>query len=168
MEEHVLLNSESSDKRELVTKNQFIILNFLTFNLYSVWWMYKSWNFFKEKESSDIMPAMRALFSLFFLYGLFEKIKAFAKGNGYSKDYSSGLLFIGLIVLGICAYLPEPFMLLTFISFICFTPAVEALNFGITESNDGEEQTSYNTRQIVLLVLGSILWVLVLMGLFAA
>jgi len=35
----------------------FIFLSIITLGLYSVWWIYKAWRFFQQKEMIDIMPA---------------------------------------------------------------------------------------------------------------
>ena len=51
------------------------ILCFLTLTLYNYWWVYKVWLFFKEKEKSDINPALRTIFSTIFLIPLFYKVE---------------------------------------------------------------------------------------------
>lgn len=166
MEEEILLNAHATENLKLVTKSQFIILNFLTFNLYSVWWHYKTWHYFRKKESSDIMPAMRAIFGIFFLYALFKKIKGFAISKGYTKSYSSGLLFIGFLFLVLCSYLPEPAYILAFVAVICYAPVIDAFNFSVTSNNDGEIQTMFSIRQLVLIILGGLIWILALIGLY--
>lgn len=40
----------------------FTVLFITSFGLYGLWWMYKSWKLFNDKDKIDIMPAMRTLF----------------------------------------------------------------------------------------------------------
>ena len=77
------------EEKELVSVNNFIILFFLTMGLYGAWWMYKAWRYFKKIDNSDIMPAMRTIFSIFYLYGLMQRIQEFAHSKGYNQSYSS-------------------------------------------------------------------------------
>jgi len=168
MEEQVALESEYSDKKILLTTNQFIFLSLVTFGLYPIWWTYKSWKIFQARDSYDISPAWRTVFSIIFLYGLFERIKSFAQRTGYEKDYVSGLLFFGVIVFNLLANLPDPYFLVGLGVVLCFIPPFQALNYAIENSRDYEvdQQIGFNSRQTVLIVIGSILWFGVLLALF--
>ncbi|MGV8830221.1 MAG: hypothetical protein ACWA6U_18090 [Breznakibacter sp.] len=148
--------------------NKFVILFIITFGLYGIWWIYKSWQFFKDKEKTDIMPAIRALFSIFFLIPLFNKISRFAKVNGYNQAYSSVLLFFGFWIFNLLGNLPEPYFLIALFSIICLIPPFKALNFAVDYCDDFKviNQENFNGRQIFLLIAGSIFWILVLIGLF--
>lgn len=163
--------NELSEEREVIETlnvNKFILLNVLTLGLYGIWWMYKSWRFFKEKDKLDIMPAMRAIFAIFFTHSLFEKILKYANSKGFPDTYSSSGLFIGFILLNFMSRLPDPFWLVSIFAFLCLIPPFKALNYAIEQSDDYQviEQTSFNNRQMVLIVLGAIFWILILVGLF--
>jgi hypothetical protein len=153
---------------EVLDTNKFLLLYFLSFGLYGIWWMYKSWRFFKEKESSDILPAARAIFSIFFLYSLLDKIKDFARANGFTKDYSSIGLFIAFVVLNLLSRLPDPYWFVSFAACFCFVQPLNALNFAIENSNiyRAKKETGFNNRQTVLMVLGILFWILVVIGTF--
>ncbi|MEH6763239.1 MAG: hypothetical protein V7655_01970 [Aequorivita antarctica] len=167
MEETITLNDTETTKIEIVTLQKFVILSIISFGLYAIWWMYKTWKFFKEKDNLDIMPVPRALFAIFFLNGLFDRVQEFAQSKGYKKTFSSIGCFLGVIGLNFAGKLPEPYFLISFLSFLFFLPAVEALNFGIRKSVGYEvrDTESFNARQLILLIVGSIIWILVLMGL---
>lgn len=169
MEETITLNETETEatKIEIVTLQKFIILSIISFGLYPIWWMYKTWKFFKEKDNLDIMPVPRAIFAIFFLNGLFNRIQDFAGSKGYTKTFSSVGCFLGVIGFNFAGKLPEPYFLISFLSFLFFLPGVEALNHGIRNSVafDVRETESFNARQLILLILGGIFWVLVLMGL---
>ena len=171
MEDNDLLDLGFGDQkeRELLSVNNFIILFFLTMGLYGVWWMYKSWRYFREKENLDIMPAMRAIFAIFFLYGLFERIQDLALSRGYTKRYSSSALFVGFVALNLLAQLPDPMWVISTLAFLCLIPPFKAFNFAMTRSDDFRafEKENFNQRQIMLVVIGTFLWFLVIIGLVA-
>ena len=169
MRDQDLLDSGFIDQeeKEILSTNNFIVLFFLTSGIYGIWWMYKSWRFFQQKDNLDIMPAMRAIFAIFFLFGLFERIQEFAQEKGYTKTYSSGLLFIGFIAFNLFAQLPDPMWVISVLGFICLIQPFEAFNYAMMQSEDIRvvEKEGFNERQIVLVILGSIMWIILILGL---
>ena len=145
-------------EKEVVSLNNFIILFFLTMGLYGAWWMYKAWQYFKQKDNLDIMPAMRTIFSIFFLYELMERIQEFAHSKGYSETYSSGSLFIGFVILNLLPQLPGPMWVLSALAFLFLIPPFKAFNFALTKSDGFMERENFNQRQIFLVFMGLMLW----------
>ncbi|MGE0636942.1 MAG: hypothetical protein AB7P01_10920 [Bacteroidia bacterium] len=163
------LNELESDveKQYLISLPKFIILSLVSFGTYPVWWSYKAWRFFQQKDKLDIMPAVRTIFSIFFLYELFTRILHYAHEKNNTKRYSPGGLFAGYIIGNICSRLPDPLWLISLISFVFFIPVFNALNFAKRNSTEFSvvEQDNFNQRQIILLVIGVIFWGLVILGL---
>lgn len=155
---------------EIINVNKFIILCILTLGLYSIWWMYKAWRFFKEKDFLDVLPVMRAIFSIFFLYALFERIKTYANDNGYTESYSSWGLFILYLGINFLNWLPDPFSFLSVFSFVALLAPFRAFNYSIKSSEDFKaiEADGFNSRQVGLIVFGIVFWGLILLGLFAS
>lgn len=168
---HILdLNFSDSNKIKVETVGslKFLLLYFLSLGLYGIWWMYTAWRFFKEKESSDIMPVWRAIFSIFFIYSLFDKILNFAKQNSTGvQGYSSGLLTAAFIILNLCSRLPDPIWLIAFGAAFCFIQPINALNVALKDSDKYEPRDSgMTTGQVIIIIVGSLFWVLILVGLF--
>jgi hypothetical protein len=161
-----LVKNNVVEEQKIISLNKFIFLSIISFGAYEIWWIYKAWRFYKQKEKLDIMPAARALFSIFFLNSLFNKILEFAKEKGYNDNYSPTILFSGFLIGIISGWLPDPFWLISILSFIFFIPPFKALNFAKQNSTDFivSEQLSFSGRQIALIVIGVIFWALVLMG----
>ncbi|CAN0532829.1 unnamed protein product, partial [Scytosiphon promiscuus] len=135
----------------------------------AAWWQYKLWKFFKEKDNLDVIPVARALFSIFFIYSLFEKIKDFSNANGNDADYSSGGLVTGFIILNVLSRLPDPFWLVSLGSFLFLIPPFNAFSYIIKNSDTyhGIERSGLSTRQIILLIVGGLVLLLAILGLFA-
>ncbi len=161
-----LVTNSDNNVQELISINKFIILSIFTCGLYPFWWTYKAWRFFNEKDDLDIIPAARTLFSYIFLSNLFKIILELARNAGYSKTFHPALLHVIYVVIILLSYLPEPYFLISLLSFVIFIQPFQALNFakmnipGIVTI----ERTSFNARQIVLIVIGSLLLLLVLLG----
>jgi len=168
MEEHgYAQGNESLIEHEIISVNKFLLLNVLSFNLYTVWWTYKTWRLIKEKDHSDIEPVWRAIFSIFFLYTMFVQIQEWAHYFDYKKSFSSSLFFVFVILLVPISYLPEPFSYITFLSPLLYIPAVEALNFAVWHDAgfDHFRNDEFNQRQKTLMVCGGLLWLIVIWGL---
>lgn len=168
METNIIPDSIEVDKIEInkLSVNKFVILSIVTLGLYELWWIFKSWRFFQNKEKSDIMPAMRTVFSIFYLIPLFNKILNLAKNNGYKHSYVSVFLFVGLFIANLLALLPTPFFLADLITIVFLIPPFKALNFAVDycEGFTVIKQNAFSKRQIFLLAIGVILWVLVIVG----
>ncbi len=107
-------------KVELIDSNKFIILSLLTFGVYDIWWMFKTWTFFKKDEGLDIMPWARALFMIFFLHSLFDKINLFTAPHVDKNPINSTPLFLGYILFNFLGRLPDPFWLISLLGFFVF------------------------------------------------
>jgi len=164
-----IITSDESTAIEILSTWKFITLSVLSLGLYEIWWIYKAWRFFKERDKLDIIPAARAIFAIFFLYSLFENIQEFSKSKGYLNTFSSVGYFIGFIGLNLAGRLEDPLWLVSFLSVLFLIPALESLNFGIKNSGEYKiiENENFNNRQIGLIVAGGLLWILILIGMFA-
>ena len=155
----------------LISTNKFLILNLLTLNVYSIWWMYKAWVVFRHKENIDVMPAARAIFGLLFMVSLFNRIKNFALECGYQKDFSPIALFLGILVANFIPSflgLDEKYATLSLLAGVLFSAPNEALNFALLNSKEfkAEEEDGFNSRQVFLIIMGIIFWLLYLVTIF--
>lgn len=157
--------NQNGQRVELISINKFVLLFVVTMGLYGAWWMYKSWRFFKIKDRLDIFPEVRAIFAIIFLLSLLDTIRIYAERFGYNRTFSPVLLFFGFILLNISGYLPNPYWLLSLLSFTCLLPAVDALNFAIDKDENYEAvlYPDFNQRQVVLLFAFGTLWAMTIM-----
>jgi hypothetical protein len=163
--ELIEVNSDIEDQY-IISVSKFILLSVISFGLYPLWWTYKAWRFYKQKEKTDIQPALRAIFGIFYLTSLFNKILYSAHEKNYTESYSSGALFAGYFILNVLARLPDPFWMISLLSFAFFILPFKALNFTKLNSSDLTviEQDSFSAKQITLIVFGSLFWILVIYG----
>jgi len=82
-----------------ISLTRLVSLSILTLGLYRTYWFYRNWKAIKKAENRNIWPFWRAIFAVFFLHSLFEKISLSAKSNGYQRLSSHRLLATGYIIL---------------------------------------------------------------------
>jgi hypothetical protein len=166
LDNDILEITNDVDVQQIISLNKFIFLSIISFGTYEIWWIYKAWKFFQQKEKLDIMPAARAIFAIFFLNSLFVKTLELAKEKGYQENYSSISLCVGFFLVNVLSKLPDPFWLISIMSFVFLIPPFKALNFAKQNSDDliVNEQISYSSRQTILVVIGTLFWGLVLFG----
>jgi len=155
---------------QVIEPAKFVILSVMTLGIYPIWWSYKLWRFFKLKDNLDITPVLRAIFSILFLYSLFSRIRNFAEEQGYAKTFSPGWMFTGLLSVSLLSYIPGDFWILGLFSNLFMLPPLNAINYAVEQSGCIRviRHSSLNGRQVILILVGIILWILVLIGRFSA
>jgi hypothetical protein len=158
--------SYSIEPQHIISVNKFILISILTLGLYEIWWIYKAWKFFQQKEKTEIYPAARAILSIIYLRPLFDKILFYSKLKGYDEGYTSISLFAGFFIANLLSKLPDPYWLISVSSVIFLVPPFKALNFAKQNSTEFLviEVTSFSPRQIMLIVIGVIFWGMVFYG----
>ena len=147
-------------------ENQFILLCVLTLGLYAVWWMYKTWRFFDEREGQNLLPALRAILAIFFLPGLLNRILGFAQERGYTESYSPLLLYLGYIILNLTGYLPDPYFFIALTAYLLLLPPYRAF-YSALDLDPGynlQLQDTFNNRQWLLVALGATMWLFIIAG----
>lgn len=167
IDQDIVQNESLIEVQSIISINKFVFLSIITFGLYDLWWTYKAWRFFKQKDNLDIMPAIRTLLAIFFLYSLFNDILNYSKEKGYQQSYSPTFAFVGVLVFNAMGRLPDPYWMISTFTFLFMLGPFNALNYAKQNSDDinVKIQTGFNARQIVLIVLGGLLWGLVIIGL---
>lgn len=143
----------------------FALLSISTFGIYELWWMYRSWKYFKQRENLDIMPASRAIFAYFFMGSLFNKIAYYCSTKQREVTYNSPLLVFAFIVFNVLSKLPDPYWIISVLSFVPLIGPVKELNYYFTGDVKGGEHAKLDTAQKVILGIGAVFWLLIIIGL---
>lgn len=146
------------------SKSLFIILTITTLSLYLVWWNYKTWCYYRDRDKLDIYPAGRTLHAIPFLYSFFRRILKRSKSLGYEKSYSPGILLALYFLSTIVAQLPYGVFpaLLGFV--LGMNPVFDAQRFVLIHDpkTSFEENRILNNRQLLLVILGLTAWAFLL------
>ena len=73
-----ILNRVKSSEPQFfyVSETRFMAMSILSFGIFNSYWMYKNWQFLKNRDNLDIMPFWRGIFGIFFIHSLLNKIEA--------------------------------------------------------------------------------------------
>lgn len=154
------------EDQKLITTTQYILLSIATFGLYAIWWIYKEWRFFRDKECLDIYPAVRALLLVLFIHSLSTRILDYAKSFGYTKSYNPTVILCLMVFFNLTVRLPDPLFMISFVWILVLVPVIKASNFGKLQDSsfNSEYQSSFSGKQFILLIAGGIFWFLVIIG----
>ena len=48
------LRNDDVEEQKIINLNKFIFLSIISFGAYEIWWIYKAWRFYQQKEQLDI------------------------------------------------------------------------------------------------------------------
>ena len=155
---------------KIQTPANFLLLCFLTLGLYAFWWNYKTWKFFEERENLDIYPVARAIFGVFYIHTLLQKVNSLAIEKGADSVNSSSnatlYIIIGIITRAISKF-PEPYgvfaLIIPFYAFLI--PSVNQLNFFWIAEAPFTTRHTMSSGAIIAAIIGGILLTLTLIGL---
>lgn len=144
---------------------KLFVLSICTLGLYQVYWFYKNWKLIKERESSDIFPAPRAIFGVLYCYQCFKKIRDFDSSGSVTTSLAAGPLAAGWIVTTLLHKLPAPYWLVSFFAVGFLIPVqiyINQVNTAVCPNHNHNSHFSF--WNWVVVVFGSIIFVLALIG----
>ena len=139
----------------------------VTFGVYQIYWFYRHWSLIRGRDRSDIMPAMRAFFSIFFAYSLFKRIEEDGKDYGVPESLAVVSLTVAFVVLQISSRLPDPWWLLFFLNVAVIGVVQQYANkVNLAAAPEHERNESYSGWNWFGIVVGGLFFCLMLIGLF--
>ena len=154
---------------------KLVLLSICTFGIYEIYWHYKNWKAIRDQAGENVSPFWRAWFCIFTCYGLFKRIKVAILNKGHNVAYSAGQLATLYIVMNLFGragsrYDNQIANLLWVISFFTVIPlvvvqkAINSYNASIDASYKIND--NFNWKSITVIVLGGILLILSILGIF--
>lgn len=83
----------------VVSKRKFLLLFLMTQGWYLLYWFYRNWKLYRAATGTQVMPKVRAIFAIFFVYSLFTRIDRhiYASGRLYSW-YPRGIALVFIVL----------------------------------------------------------------------
>jgi hypothetical protein len=150
-----------------VSRAKLIVMSLATLGFYRVYWFYQHWHRQRERTQEDLSPFWRTVFSIFFAYDLFTRLRDEAGRNGIAPRYRAGWAAAGYIVPSLMFRLPDPWWLVTLLSvvpLVAVQGTANALNAAITPGADRNGRLS--ALNVTVVVLGGVLWLLLLLAFY--
>ena len=145
------------------------LMSLTTFGLYELYWFYRNWRFIRWREKSHISPFWRAFFGVLWTFSLGNRFRDDAKAQNISVTLPVVALGILYLILSLTSSLPDPYWLLSLLSFLPLLPFDYAAR-RLTGNGQLVEPTAgrYSGWNIAWLAIGSLFLVLIFAGTFLA
>ena len=160
----------------IVSKRKFLLLAILTFGSYFLYWFYAHWKYQQDTHNENIWPAARGIFSIFFVYSLYQRITDELENRQVTYRWSSGVLAWVYIIFSVIGSILDRldyrsdtsnltlFSLLTLIPTIwSVLQAQKAANLACADP-EGTQNNRLTWVNWIWIVIGSIIWVALLVN----
>lgn len=152
-----------------VSLTKLVIMSICTLSLYEIYWFYRNWHCVKVREGSNISPASRSIFGIFYCYQCFGRIRKFEIEKNGKSSLLAGPLAAGWIVTSLLWKLPDPYWWVSMFAFVFFIPVQAHANRLNSQASPSHNQnSSISGWNWVAVVLGGILLLLAFAGTFFA
>jgi hypothetical protein len=151
-----------------VSTTKLLVMSLCTVTIYHVYWFYQNWARIKRRKGVSMLPALRAVFAVFFCYQLFAEVRDYDRRSGNSASLAAGTLAIGWIVSTVFWRLPDPYWLVALGATLFMLPVqsrANAINAVVAPGHDPNFRfTAWNW---VAVVLGGAVLLLAIVGTLA-
>ncbi len=173
------LATEASDRFYIVSGVKFLLLYLLTMGLYGLYWDYKQWALIKRATRGDEWPVMRAIFSVFFQHSLNAEIDQSLRRQQIAFDWNHNARATAVVIVMLVASISGRMsnrefggLAVDLISVAC-VPLLAVLRLQVQRAAnaacgdpDGRGNSQFTAANIIWFVIGSLFWLLVLVGIF--
>lgn len=164
------LNQDSANEKEfyVVSKKKFLVLYFGTGGIYALYWFYRQWRGYKRARGKKILPVMRAIFSVIFVYPLFKKIQQGIEEKGVEYKWPfvvAAVVYIISDLLGWASMFAPVGTLFYYLSLLLLPisawPLFQAQKAANLACDDigGLSNASFTSANALWLVIGAFIWV---------
>lgn len=120
---------------------RFVVMYLMTLGLYSVYWVYKSWNFIKKRDGSNIWPFWRGVFTPVWILGLAQDIEK-TEGIDPKKSRAAGIAAAFFLLFLAENKLPDPYWMIGLLAVI----PLGMLNHSVLQANRAQLGASFRPR----------------------
>jgi hypothetical protein len=145
---------------------KLVLMIFATLGFYQIFWLYQHWRLVKTRDRSDIWPVPRAIFSVFFCYSLFKRVRDDGVARQLSGPPAAGALATAWILCSIAWRLPGSVAFLGMISWVVVVPIQAYANrINAQAAPNAPRNDRLTWLNWIAVGLAAIFWILVVVGL---
>lgn len=153
--------------------SRFILLSIVSGGMYEAYWIYKNWQYVKERDHLEFSPFWRGFFGLFYCHSLLRRIHEDQQARRYVQpSFSPGGLTTGWVLLRLAANFgdratgfAETLICCLIPAYLFLLPVQKHLNAVARKQNPKQPYYGWSAGHIVCLVWGACLWSMILFGL---
>ncbi len=166
-----------------VSEGKLITLYVVSFGLYGIYWFQQNWKRQQPMMDKKIYPVWRAIFSIFFTHSLFRRIDQQASHLPTQHKFNSGVLatfFVATIVVStvidrltmnsdaVQNMMSQTLIVISLVLFLLSTYPLSKAQATVNRINNdmlGYLNHKYSIWNYALIIIGSVFWLLLAMGL---
>jgi hypothetical protein len=170
--------TSSDDRFYVVSTRKLLILYFMTLGFYLRYWNYKNWALHNKATDEGVWPIPRTIFSVFFQHSLFRNV-ADHDATGERSPWDAGKYATLMVVLMIASnilwrlsgkglawpYVDIGVLLLLLPTGLLLKKVQAEINARCGDAS-GASNASFSAANIIWCVLGVLVWLLALAGVF--
>jgi hypothetical protein len=123
--------------------------------MYELFWCYRQWKQERDRTGESLSPFWRAFFALIWAFSLFERIHRRAMSNRVAADWSPNALAIGFLALTVSWRLPDPYWLVSVLTFLPLVPVQRTINaLNTAAAPEADRNVRFSRPNLALLVFG--------------
>ncbi len=139
-----------------VSPAKLVTLSLLTFGVYEIYWFYRNWKYVRERDLSNISPFWRSVFSVIWYPSLCADLRRTLPDSAVASSGVLNCMALLYFALSISWRAPDPYWLVTCLTFIPLLPAARAIAaVNRPTSPDFRENSRWRFRHIVLAVVST-------------
>ncbi|MGE8406588.1 MAG: hypothetical protein ACN6QH_06070 [Pseudomonas sp.] len=169
----------------VVSIKKLIWLSLLSTGIYLFYWLYRNWATYRDATGDRVIPLLRSIIPVLFIYPLLSRIDQALKNSGSQHEWSPKLLAVGmwlLVIIGVGSALltPEPsgelkhdvgltlrYLIETIVQLLAavwlLCKIQRAINIAECDP-EGESNSSYTGANIGWMTFGTVIWVINFIG----
>ena len=148
-----------------ISVTRLILLSIASAGLYEAYWIYKNWNYIKEREGLGIHPFWRGFFGVFFCHSLLKRIKEDEDARAliepsFSVQLATGwsILFLLADVIGRAPGTAPIIIAAVMPSYLFLVPVQSYINSVTEKRSPGASYYGWSGGHNVCLVVGLMAW----------
>ena len=164
----------------LISPARIILMSILTVGIYTIYWLYKTWQHYRDHTGAEAYPVWHGLTAVVPVYGSFRAhahLRTFgelASAAGLTVGFSPGLAFFAIIVgwLGIfVGWSPALSLLVQIVSFIAgvwmMLHAQPRINYFWDQTYGARLRgVAFGKGEIILVIFGALIWLGLILSIF--
>jgi len=148
-----------------VSTSKFVVISLCSLGFYQLYWAYKHWDAQRRRDQEDLSPFWRAFFAPLWGFSLLPRLQRITAVYGAPATWSGSALALAYFLLGIAWRLPDPWWLVSILSFLPLLVVQRSINrLNALVAPDAPRNDSYSGLNVVLIVIGGLVLLLAILG----
>jgi hypothetical protein len=151
-----------------VSPAKLVVMSLASFGIYGFYWLYQNWVLERAHANEDFSPFWRTFFSPVWIYSLLRRMRDAAGAAQVSPNWTPAITTAAYLIITGALFLPDPYWLASLLVVVPLVPVQRTVNaLNAVVAPDAPRNDAYTGKNLVLIVVGVIFYVLLILGMMA-